>query len=290
MSLVFSLRGHDCPCTAVATFEEHLVSGDEQGSVFIWSLGLRRPRVVAKHAHSASILALAGSSHGVVSQGRDNVLKIWSWDLVLLSELPVESLHFCQFQLDRSLGKLAFCLSHPGPHIALYDLAIQQLVRVPIQAGHGACTCLAWDTDSGGVYAGYEDGSVWLHTADSAVALEQRHSEPVLCLAHSLHPVRELVSAGADSRILLHISARQIDLDDPGVSSCLLVEDRVVACCWDGMVRIYDHTSLNLLSGSVEHRKSLRSACSGYIDSKGTRQTVFFVGSDDCRISCWLLK
>ncbi|KAH6563709.1 hypothetical protein BASA50_005619 [Batrachochytrium salamandrivorans] len=150
--MLFTLRGHQSELTALSFLPDHggapmLVSGDASGWLFLWDLKFRRP-ICSWQAHpppqptSGGILHLQsfvaefeltphfGSgtktelrSIFLASQGRDNIVHIWSLDSILhhsakhlspmqlqsalpgpapIFSFPSNSLNFCRFALTHT--------------------------------------------------------------------------------------------------------------------------------------------------------------------------------------------
>jgi WD40 repeat protein len=88
------LRGHvsevNCLCFGWAdTGAQLLVSGDAAGTLIIWELAMRRPRLRLEHAHPGGVLSVSicpgEGGTTMFSQGRDNSVRVW--DLVSLDYL-----------------------------------------------------------------------------------------------------------------------------------------------------------------------------------------------------------
>ncbi|KAJ1732420.1 Astra associated protein 1 Asa1 [Coemansia biformis] len=105
----FVFRGHQAAVNAVRFFasDRHLVSGDQDGTLIVWSMPLKRQLVAVRDAHSAAVVAVdSASADTIVSQGRDNTLKIWTLSvdefaggMQLAATLPIDSMSFCRFSV-----------------------------------------------------------------------------------------------------------------------------------------------------------------------------------------------
>ncbi|PVU94846.1 hypothetical protein BB561_002224 [Smittium simulii] len=104
----FVFRGHAAPVNTIDVYQNALlVSADQEGSIVVWDLSLKRKLTTIQNAHKDSILAirLFKLDHLVIiSQGRDNFIKAWKLVLkgftaetLLLSTFPVDSLCFTAF-------------------------------------------------------------------------------------------------------------------------------------------------------------------------------------------------
>ena len=120
------------------------------------------------------------------------------------------------------------------------------------------------------------------------------------------------ISGGADDYLLIHnlfnkegerdqkrkLDDDKINLESAGVSALCVFEGCVVACCWSGEIVLYDLETGTVLSRKREHRKSIRCAAFSSLASRSwgpqTAQgaklsKTVFIGSEDCRVSCWKL-
>ncbi|GAQ82778.1 WD40 domain-containing protein [Klebsormidium nitens] len=107
---VHVLRGHRTDVTAVAFAAQSnlLLSGDADGEVKVWDLGVRRAvSSVRAHTASAGVIGLAASRLNpskFVSQGRDGVVKVWAVSEAALARQPLlvietGSYNFCKLSL-----------------------------------------------------------------------------------------------------------------------------------------------------------------------------------------------
>ncbi|KAJ2781607.1 Astra associated protein 1 Asa1 [Coemansia interrupta] len=103
----FVFRGHQAAVNSVRFFgdDRFLVSGDQDGVLIVWNMLLKRQLAQVKDAHSAAILSVCGVGDStVITQGRDNKLKVWELDatefsgsLDLVQSIDVDSINFCKF-------------------------------------------------------------------------------------------------------------------------------------------------------------------------------------------------
>ncbi|KAJ2374410.1 Astra associated protein 1 Asa1, partial [Coemansia sp. RSA 2603] len=99
--------GHQAAVNSVRFFgdDRYLVSGDQDGVLIVWNMLLKRQLAQVKVAHSAAILSVCGvGDKTVITQGRDNKLKVWelvatefSGSLDLVRSIDVDSINFCKF-------------------------------------------------------------------------------------------------------------------------------------------------------------------------------------------------
>ena len=229
-------------------------------------------------------------------------------ELVPILQLPCESLHFCQFKKRKNM--ILFTLSCPF-RLVLFrmpldekvtsDLDLRSLLNfIDLPTDKGSCIAIEFLNDSSAV-AGFEDGSVIVQDffTGSRIELEKRHSEVVLCLGVTSHSI---VSASADQLVLIHdYNGKvkvEIQLENPGVSSLAIFDDFFVVCSWTGDIILYSYLGESIGPTFREHRKSLRSSAAAcltqrpswnQLDNEKKVKTVF-IGSEDCRVSCWTLK
>jgi hypothetical protein len=228
-------------------------------------------------------------------------------ELVPILQLPCESLHFCQFKKRKNM--ILFTLSCPF-RLVLFSMPLDEkmtadldlrsfLIFIDLPTDKGSCIAIEFLNDSSAV-AGFEDGSLIVQDffTGSRKELETRHSEVVLCVGVSSHSI---VSASADQLVLIHdYNGKvkvEIQLDSPGVSSLGIFEDFFVVCSWAGDIILYSYLGESIGPTFREHRKSLRSSAAAcltqrpswnQLDNEKKVKTVF-IGSEDCRVSCWIL-
>ncbi|KAM9893874.1 hypothetical protein OXX79_009074 [Metschnikowia pulcherrima] len=73
----FSLRAHKAALTCIAHHLGTIVSSDRDGWIIIWNITSRRPMALWK-AHEGHILTLKSTPLGLMSHGRDSMIRIWN--------------------------------------------------------------------------------------------------------------------------------------------------------------------------------------------------------------------
>jgi WD40 repeat protein len=285
MDLLFSLRGHLAPVTAIS-LRNQLVSGDDSGNIFVWNLDLRRVKFRFQSG-SAPVLNLYQTDAAIIVQSRDNFIRIYDFEGKQLDEIPCESLHFCKFVYSNNL--LFFCNPYK-PGIVVYDIPSKAVTNIaPLIENLGACTALAIDQSSNdSLWVGYEDGSCVLTNLNdqSTIISPQKHSEPIMGLDSNID---YCISCGADDKVLYHASTQMVNtaiqLDNPGSSFVKFCGSKVIVCGWNSKLYLYE--KIKLVSSKMEHRKQCRCADHHLINIKGKEVDVVAVGSEDTLISVW---
>ncbi|KAJ1977993.1 Astra associated protein 1 Asa1, partial [Dimargaris xerosporica] len=111
-ALRYTFRGQQAEVTALcfAQGDQYLVSGDNQGRVYVWDLVTKR--VICRHpCHAnASVLQVAQiQPDRLLTQGRDNMFKLWTLELhrafdfaegtaslTLLAAYAMDTINFCR--------------------------------------------------------------------------------------------------------------------------------------------------------------------------------------------------
>ena len=84
--------------TALHLQDQTLYTGTEQGHVTVYNTDLMRP-VISWQAHSQQVLAIAGTEHGILTQGREGSLAVWKSGLCV-QKCNVPCTGFCCFSLS----------------------------------------------------------------------------------------------------------------------------------------------------------------------------------------------
>ncbi|KAJ2804587.1 Astra associated protein 1 Asa1 [Coemansia helicoidea] len=208
----FVFRGHRAAVNAVHFFagDRILASGDQDGVLILWSMPLKRQLVAVPDAHSAAILAVGSAgANTVVSQGRDDVLKIWALSadafggsLQLAASLPVDSMTFCRFSIASSAaGAWVAALEKAGSGSAfVYDVAhgtrrtfsVARASGTRMGSREDAPTCLRLTARDDGcldLHVGYEGTAVRRYRLDTSPAAgepalvweaQTAHQEPIM--------------------------------------------------------------------------------------------------------------
>jgi WD40 repeat protein len=285
MKLHLHLRFHTAPVTALTTINDDLVSGDEKGSIVQWNMKLRRP-LRTWTAHDASILQLQALDGCLISQGRDDLLKIWRDD-ELLGMIPIQSLQFCCFDLYQST--LGFVLQDRVVSVSLDDIVRKgqvntQSVVEPRRCTEAPNTVLSLCFWGKQLIAGCEGGQV---VGLNPTELLYQHREPVLCLASQEELV---VSGSADGKLILyHLKDKKVLHEHSfgtGISKVAFFASGIVVSCWDASIKVLDISTFHFQSFS-EHRKGIRSLVTGVVGMQ-EKTRIVACGSDDYQISIWI--
>ena len=284
------LRGHSFPITALHNLGSDLVSGDMGGSIVVWNMKFRRPKLLFK-ASTMGILQIRCIRSTIIVQSRDNIISIWSYvetdagkcSSVLEKFIKCDSLKFCCFELDQQ-GRIVYTLDD---QVLTYDFetntTAHEFAGTEIKQ-HGAIMCLScW---KGKICIGFEDGTIITSRGNSLLDVSKVHSEPVL----TLRSVGDIfVSAGASDKVVIFKSCdetEEITLSTIGVAKvdCFVIEDNVfIICgCWDGSVLVVNNSKIE--QTIREHRKGILSLC---VDSASKR---VFAGGEDCKITVFKLQ
>ena len=284
------LRGHSFPITALHNLGSDLVSGDMGGSIVVWNMKFRRPKLLFK-ASTMGILQIRCIRSTIIVQSRDNIISMWSYveadagqcSSVLEKFIKCDSLKFCCFELDQK-ERILYVLDD---QVLAYDFGTNTTVHEfagTDMKQHGAIMCLScW---MGNICIGFEDGTILTSRDKSLLDISKLHSEPVLTLS-SIGDI--LVSAGASDKVVIFKSgdeAEEIILSTTGVAKvdCYVVDDDVfIICgCWDGSVIVVNNSSIE--QTIREHRKGILSLS---VDSASKR---VFAGGEDCKITVFKLQ
>ena len=287
MQLLCCLRGHSFPVTAMCAMENELLSGDLGGSVVIWNMKLRRPRLIFK-ASTMGIIQINTWKQQIIVQSRDNIISIWCCaeqdgqsQAELIKFVRCDSLTFCSFDVNLD-GCLVYTFED---RVVVNDFERDVLVQsFEIPQGHGAAMCL--DAKQGNVIIGMEDGSVITISGDGGFQIaSQLHSEPVLTICSTGN---KLLSAGASNQLISSgipglLLLESITLPDAGVAKVTAFQndaDTIIICgCWNGSILYLNNSKIEQVI--QEHRKGIQSLC---IDEQSKS---VFAGGDDCKISVY---
>ena len=278
MQVECCLRGHSFPVTALESNGDDLYSGDLGGSIVVWNLQLRRPRLLFK-ASQMAILQIKITREFVCIQARDDIISIWSVgdDAQLVKFVKCDSLKFCCFDVN-SDGNLVYIFQDKFVVYDIHDGVELQAFDVPV--GNGAVMCLK-STEFGTV-VGTEDGSV-ITLNGGKKTIVKAHNEPILTLDY----VGDVVaSAGASDQLIqsrVNEISNSVKLPGPGVAKLIFFkndDELIKVCgCWDGSLIIVNQ--LTIIKIIKEHRKSIQSLI---VNTKSRR---VFAGGEDCKITVY---
>ncbi|KAJ3252296.1 ASTRA complex subunit [Boothiomyces macroporosus] len=273
MELIFSLRGHSAGITSISIEDNHLLSGDSEGTLIYWDLEIRRP-ISSWKAHNSSILKTA-IQNNFYSQGRDDLIRVWNKNYELLGQFPAYSLSFCGFAINNE--KMVYPLEYSLVVLKLDGMEIEREIQLDKKYGN----CLSLAIQDGEVHGGFEDGSV------VSFGKEQKSikvmNEPLLTLDFEKY----LYCAGAESFIakIVGDEIEKIQLANPGISQITCYNGVIFGACWDSsIVKIGEE-----IEYYNEHREAIRCVSVGKVNLKKA-STIVCIGSDDARISVWKLE
>ncbi|KAG5359551.1 ASTRA-associated protein 1 [Yarrowia sp. C11] len=235
------LRGHSHPVTSLRFHKASLVSGDENGWVFWWSLVTRRPLAVWKAHHEAILSLVWMDETHLLTQGRDDKLYVWRLELddqgksglsvkppnSLVSgddsdahpqpwktySLTVNSLNFCQVAWNSGLlAKPDLDSSDKVELLEWTDGAFRVVWNDIYPHINGVKTGIVMDLHikDKKLIVGYEGGAVAVFDISDRNRYTPvlnyyvvSHVQPVLSVR--AHPIKnEFVSSSADSLIVKH--------------------------------------------------------------------------------------
>ncbi|KAJ2711668.1 Astra associated protein 1 Asa1 [Coemansia spiralis] len=209
----FVFRGHRAAVNAVHFFagDRILASGDQDGVLILWSMPLKRQLVAVRDAHAGPILAVGSAgADTVVSQGRDDVLKVWtlstntlSGSMQLTASMPVDSMTFCRLSiaigaagawigaLDKAESGNAFVYNVARGERCTFSVARASGTRSGAREDAPTCLQLAARSGGGGLdlYVGYESMVVRRYAVDPAPGAAEAvlvwevptaHKEPIM--------------------------------------------------------------------------------------------------------------
>ncbi|RDW39325.1 ASTRA-associated protein 1 [Yarrowia lipolytica] len=234
------LRGHTHPVTSLRFYNAFLVSGDESGWVFWWSLVTRRPLAIWKAHHEAILSLVWMDETHLLTQGRDDKLYVWRLELDaqgksglsvkppsslvaddptdypkpwLTYSLTVNSLNFCQVAwVNGLLAKPDLDSSDKVELLEWTDGAFRVVWNDIYPRLNGIKTGIVMDLNimNKKLIVGYEGGAVAVFDISDRNRYTPvlnyyvvSHVQPVLSVR--AHPTKkEFVSSSADSLIVKH--------------------------------------------------------------------------------------
>lgn len=257
-----------------------VVSGDEGGWVFVWSLVTRRPTAVFR-AHAKAVIKVQwfSSENRVVTHGRDNKLYIFQLGQELTTRIPtkndsgdqwlkplmvhsqdVNALNFCAFSMyNDSIIAVPGTLSSES--VDVYELVDGNRLRRPLkavkpaEADTGIVMALAVTNDR--LSIGYESGTLVIFEWDTAGSFQileshKLHSQAVLSLA--LHK-NLLISSAADQYLVKYDISTGKLVDSLGTghnglqSATCRADGKLLAVVgWDNMVRVFQLSNFKPLA------------------------------------------
>ncbi|KAA8917136.1 hypothetical protein TRICI_000703 [Trichomonascus ciferrii] len=259
-----------------------VVSGDEGGWVFVWSLVTRRPTAVFR-AHEKAVIKVQWFNSGgrIITHGRDNKLYIFQLGQELTTKIPtkndtgeqwlkplmvhsqdVNALNFCAFSMyDDTLIAVPGTLS--SETVDVYELGAGNQLRRPLKAikppeetsKTGIVMALVVTKDR--LAVGYESGTIVIFEWDSSgsfhvIASHKPHSQAALSLA--LHK-NLLVSSAADQYLVKYDISTGKLLDSLGTghtglqSAAIRSDGKILAVVgWDNMVRVFQLSNFKPLA------------------------------------------
>lgn len=263
-----TLRAHSASVRALNFSQDglSLISGDEDGWVVIWDLCSRRPTAIWR-AHTHALLAVEwrekSDQHEVLTHGRDNKIRIWSFQQQqiflcvplsgeardsdypkpwLLHSLDVNALNFCAVAIHAEDPNLIAVPSTMGSDkIDVYT--ISPLTRphkgiTPFDGSPNSVMSLLWAGDK--LVAGYESGDLAVFSSDgSLLSAEKVHTEPIMCLAGD---GKRIFSGAADRTLgiltLECCTMSKLKLPFKGISSLDSKFSRLMAAGWDARLHV----------------------------------------------------
>ncbi|XP_043220457.1 guanine nucleotide-binding protein subunit beta-like protein 1 isoform X2 [Amphibalanus amphitrite] len=245
--------------------EAYLAQGSQDGNLTVWDLkSCERRWSVAAHSSACRAVEQLESGH-VVTQGRNDAIRLWDVD----SQQPVASLPFIHHGFCRMAvvgGRLA-CPSEPASEVALLDpRSGAEAGRLAAPAELGTVMALAPLPGAAGarLLAVYESGGLLLWDPAQPCRPADRlqvTTETPMCVDAATDG-RGLVgtsgtavpsfSVGADGRLQAGPPAA---ITNPGVASVRLRPDGRLAAlgCWDGRLRLVSGRRLRLLAALEHH-------------------------------------
>ncbi|KAJ1720723.1 Astra associated protein 1 Asa1 [Coemansia erecta] len=232
----FVFRGHQAAVNSVRFFgdDRFLVSGDQDGVLIVWNMLLKRQLAQVKDAHSAAIVSVCGvGDRTVVTQGRDNKLKVWELDatefsgrLDLVQSVDVDSINFCKFAycvwdntvwiaaLDDAGSGSAFLYSLESRRKVSFSIGRRTRMKTSADGREDSPMCLGIEAIADRRFkllVAYEstvlqcfeisiDTSLGTYTAECTGSVTTAHVEPIMSLDYD--PRQQLVyTCAADNKV-----------------------------------------------------------------------------------------
>jgi WD40 repeat protein len=312
MHLLFNLRGHASPVTCLYHHKSTLISGDEAGNLVKWNLKTRRPQSYHK-AHSKSILAISycTSLDQTITQGRDNLAKIWDNDIQIHSFI-INSLNFCKLKVvddilvyvdfDQQVNILNLKELKPVKFrykkrddygcILSVEFIKSQKSNKGIETEQSKNSSHHKDTVEHreiAVLCGFENGNVCLFTQTGEFTLKCS-LEPILTISIQAN---NFICGGAEKVLIygqIHDDYLEIEKKieiGAGIADIAVkdFDDFVVVGCWDASIWVFHNKC------AVEVLREHRMGINQLSIYQGLDQTSFWcsAGSNDGRISVWKL-
>ncbi|PVZ97488.1 hypothetical protein BB558_004341 [Smittium angustum] len=291
---LFVFRWHSSPVNAANFFSQHLfVTGDQEGNIIVWSTILKKRYATLLKAHSDSIICVYGvllnNNIYIISQGRDNLIKIWklttqefTGDLSLEDSFHVDSLCFTLFSVTESkTTKYVAALSNTDDNtVLIYDILNRKTVLVslgkstrhPSNDKNAMCTSLKILFISEGIFGlvcGNEDGSLAYYQLNiesknyKLLNDIQINNDTILSVA--MNNKKSIISFGGASKQITLINFDEnlgigsvfgtIETQNQGIGSLVFSNDDSVLAvgCWDYRVRLYDVKKLEYITKLKYH-------------------------------------
>lgn len=261
---IFSLRGHRHPVTCITGFDQHVVTGDAEGYVKVWSIVTRRPAAEWR-AHEATIITILRVEDFILTHGKDSFARLWRVTGELVYEVPVNTLNFCN--VDYQGGLLLTPSSTDSNNFDVYSLFDGEEPKLGRKVhnfgprgegdrGHGIIMRLAF-VDVNSFYVGYESGHVFgykLDYSERTIAdanIKEKtviNKDPVEVYQNEeLSPDPILSFAHAQGSFITGSAGRKLVVNDHVIKTkhagARVTADSkwIVALFWDGVISVYDH-------------------------------------------------
>ncbi|KAK9763781.1 Astra associated protein 1 Asa1 [Basidiobolus ranarum] len=319
----YIFRGHNGEVNSLtlAKNDQYLLSSDQNGIIFVWDMKDKRS-IFKWQAHSGAILYIWATDDIIISQGREGLLKIWDFTLMLQGESTdpkfqhlVESLHFCKFSSVSFRSKVMIAYPKDRDTVVISE-ALSGLPLYTVKCdelGIGACMSLKLfvSKEQLMLLCGYESGktSLWAINDSKAnmIWLANNHVEPVLSMDVNDEATAG-ISAGADNNLVLfdvnqndHRVIRSTQIKHHGVSDVKFRSDsRIIATAgWDSKIRVFSVKTLKPLAILNFHRASIYTIGFTQVDDNQASErdesgliidkpkNYLAAGSKDGRISLW---
>ncbi|KAL1918090.1 uncharacterized protein VTP21DRAFT_3356 [Calcarisporiella thermophila] len=326
MTLVpsYVFRGHTSQVNTILFTNDNrnLISGDADGYIIVWNLKTRRP-LHRFRGHEDSIIAVWPLDGIIISQGRDNKLKVWELEDSASEPIrmnspqrtiPVNSLNFCSFSLCCG-GSNQQLIALPGLErsdvVDIFDFnEMQPLFKnigEDVRKQTGLCMAIRlFKLESFYLLlVAYESGNVilWkLMDNVEKVWSVKEHSGTALGLDVS-SDCNWALSCGEDDKIVKYSLVetdkpvvRILTVKHAGVSNVKIRSDgRIFGTAgWDGKVRIFSSKTFKPLAILSYHTESVYALAFTNVlsqeepteEGEASKNWVAAAGKDE-RISLW---
>ncbi|KAI8062247.1 WD40-repeat-containing domain protein [Gongronella butleri] len=311
----YIFRAHHSDVNSICFFnkDKHFASADLDGTVVLWSMASRRP-VFQWKAHQSSCLSVhVVGDDTLISQGRDNVINVWKFQLDDPSTTPTLNytleyvcLNYCKVAVGQWHNHTLLIFPARGiTHMVdIFDLDTKKWVVVDM--GDAAsderrlCMAVAMHVSKDALFvtAGYENGSVACYRVAQDYQWQSQwttemHTQPVLALA--IHD-NVVLSTAIDNKVTKYDIVdghciKQITNKKAGLACVTIRPDNKIFATggYDAKIRVFSMKTMAPLAVLTYHQDSVYAVAYVHPELQENKKHWMLAGSKDGRISLWAL-